>query len=131
ASASAKPIAAAPSAGSAGAISCRASSASPPPRAESSARVSGSRRPARSPGFSLDLSDDAPQTRPSVLSPGDIRSTPYRFALCSCFGPKRRESQAAILGGRRSPLGLGVDRFVIVIGPRDVIVPLCPVLMII
>src|SRR5208337_4613640 len=88
---------------------------------------------ARSPGFSLDLSDDAPQTRPSVLSPGDIRSTPYRFALCSCFGPKRRESQAAILGGRTSPLGLVVDRFVvvIVIGPRDVIVPLCPVLMII
>jgi hypothetical protein len=59
--ASAKPIAAAPSAGSAGAISCRASSASPPPRAER-ARQQEAPRGALKPR-PLDLSDGAPQMR--------------------------------------------------------------------
>src|SRR5690348_5556366 len=95
ASASAKAIAAAPSAGRAGAISCRASSARPPPRAESRACASGSRRRGvvrslgRPPGRPASASISATTRRKCVIASalplGDIRPAsslvPYLFLL--------------------------------------------------
>ncbi len=80
ASASAKPIAAEPSAGLAGAISCSPSAASPPPSARSSAPVSGSLVTARCSAASRRPSIVATArlrlATPSALSPRDIRHMP-------------------------------------------------------
>src|ERR1700722_13080998 len=102
ASASAKPIAASPSAGRAGAISCKASSASPPLSAESNARASGSRCTGRSIAGPASASISAMTRRrraiPSALPLCDIRSASYVRYMFLFWTERRRESRTRTAG---------------------------------
>ncbi len=90
-----------PVGGAAGAISCRPSSASPPPSAESKRARERQRAARRAPrrGAKPAFASISAMTRrkraiPSALPPGDIRfSRPSSFPICSCFEPMRGESQ--------------------------------------
>ena len=109
ASASAKPIAAAPSAGSSRRDLMQGVVREPAAEAESNARASGSRRAGRSlgwAGFRLDLSDGAPRRAiPSALPLGDIRSASYGslFVLVLDRRGQRIKDEDALVGVSRLP----------------------------